>query len=250
MEISKIKSKKGASHVEMMISFVIFIGFLIFLFAIFNPLKKTTNPGISDLVLINLEENLTKSLSTVSIKVNRDVVFQPGDTCFSIANIRDMNCNAERKIIIKNITGNIIGSRINGNNIEITFVNKDSNEQFYTLYCSDELKEQLGDFQQCASIDNTQYTLGIINERELWSEKNLMNFESDYNEKYSELKDKFIQKVNDFNFIVTRIDDGKILFQGNKNPSKNIRVYAKTTPIDMLDENANITKSTMNIIVW
>ena len=245
-----MKSKKGASHIEMIISFVIFIGFIVFLFTIFNPLKKSINPGISDLVFMNLEDNLTTKLSTVSIKLKENVVFQPGDTCFTVANIPDMDCNSERKIIVKNISRSIMGARINGDNIEAALVNKEPNEQFYTIYCSHELQEYQGNFQQCKQIGNDQYILGIINERNLWSERNLMNFEREYNAKYGEIKNNFIQKVNDFSFIITRVDDGKILFSGDKNPPKSLNVYAKISPIDVLDKDANITKSTINVIVW
>ena len=102
----------------------------------------------------------------------------------------------------------------------------------------------------CKDLAVDEYALGIITNRNLWSEKNLMRFESDYNEEYSELKDNFIQKVNDFGFIIKEVETGGILFDGQRNIPRGLNVYAKTTLIDVFDENANITKSTINIIVW
>ena len=52
---SLIKNKAGQQHLEVIISFAIFIGFLIFLFIIFNPFKAPSDPKISDTVFINLE---------------------------------------------------------------------------------------------------------------------------------------------------------------------------------------------------
>ena len=63
-------------------------------------------------------------------------------------------------------------------------------------------------------------------------------------------KDNFIQKVNDFGFIIKEVETGGILFDGQRNIPRGLNVYAKTTLIDVFDENANITKSTINIIVW
>ena len=56
-----MKNKKALSHVEIMISFVIFIGFLIFFYAIIEPAIK--GPQSSDNVLQDLEENFLKQIS-------------------------------------------------------------------------------------------------------------------------------------------------------------------------------------------
>ncbi|MBI2629236.1 hypothetical protein HYW74_04080, partial [Candidatus Pacearchaeota archaeon] len=102
----------------------------------------------------------------------------------------------------------------------------------------------------CKALSEGDYVLGIINNRNIWSEKKLTNFKGEYKNKYSEIKDFFIQKTNDFGFIIKEVETEKTLFDGQRNIPRGVNVYAETTPIDILDKNANITGSSINVIVW
>ena len=57
----KIKAKKGISHIEVVLSFVIFISFLVFLLTILNPLVFLKEKKSS---LANLEKEIEKQTST------------------------------------------------------------------------------------------------------------------------------------------------------------------------------------------
>ncbi|MBS3100477.1 hypothetical protein J4463_04690, partial [Candidatus Pacearchaeota archaeon] len=56
---SLFPSKKALGHVEVVVSFIIFIGFVTFLFVIFNPFKQSNGANAAENVFNALEQNLT-----------------------------------------------------------------------------------------------------------------------------------------------------------------------------------------------
>lgn len=252
MELKKIKSRKGIGHVEFIISFVIFVSFVLIIFVIFNPFKKPANTSLVDSVYFNLEENLTSVLSSVSINVNTGNI-PPGTNCLEIDYLPEMNCGGieGRNLIVKNLSGDIIGSSLNdAQNPTLIRFSYSRGNGFYTFYCSDELKLISNSFTVCTDIDvDDDYQLGIIRERKVWSEKRLNSFEQQYNSNYGEIKKKVISEGNDFGFLVTDLDNVVDINATSQRPSRG-NIFAKTFPIDTINENAEIQKHTIIVLMW
>lgn len=245
MKIKKIKNNKGVSHVEFIISFVIFVGFVIFLFFIFNPLKKTADTSIVDSLYLNLEENLTSVLSSISVSFNLNYTGRAPD-CLKINNIPDLQCGDEKNLIVKDVNKNIIPSKFNGNDINFNY---NPSIDFYTFYCSEEIPYMPDDLTGCYEVSEEEETLSVIRYRNLWSQKRLEALRDLYNIDYDNVKSRFVSQGNDFGFVITDLDGNSELNATILRPPR-ANVFAKTLPIDVIDSNADITKKTITVITW
>lgn len=235
-------NKKAVGHVETVLSFVIFIGFLLFLFTIFNPISGSKDSGVVDSVILKMGEQLTTKVNSMSINLNDSI-----NNCFSIELIEDLKC-VSGEIIVKDKDGNMVKAdvRITGIQIENSGLNK-----FYTIYCS---KELIGNsISGCDSItEGNNYTLGIIVERNPWSEKKISDFVVSYTDDYNGLRTQIVPQGNDFRFFIWDLNDldGTALFEASRKTSLGTRIDSKTIGIGVLDNKANITQRTLNIQVW
>ena len=248
-----LKLKRGSGHIEIIISFVLFVGFVSFLFYMFNPFQNTSDTDYADRVFLKIEEKILTSISSVSLVLN-GVDFNTV-SCFSINDlglISDLGCNSEKEILVKDKNGNIVNADINYEsntiNIKVSEIADVDDKSFYTLYCSGELIK-IPTTESCTSITSSQYTIGLINDREYWSKKKLDNFNNSYSNNYNELKSSVIPEGNDFSFIIYVFGGDKV-YDGNKNPPGRIKVNSRSYPIDILDERANVKKYSSTIIVW
>ncbi|MEK6890515.1 MAG: hypothetical protein AABX03_00075, partial [Nanoarchaeota archaeon] len=243
---------KGMNHVEFIVSFVIFVSFVLVLFVIFNPFKKPTNTGLADSVFLNLEENISTILSSVSINVNTSSIIIPTPPCLEINYLADMDCGNGKNLVVKNISGNITPSSLDNpiapTNFQFSYV---PGNTFYTFYCSDELKQSQNNLNGCQRLNeqNGDYQLGIIRDRKLWSEKRISAFKQQYNSNYDGVKKEIISQGNDFGFIITDINNNVEINATSKRPSRG-NIFAKTLPIDIVDENATIKKRVIIVMSW
>ena len=208
-----IRGKKGAGHVEMIISFVIFIGFLIFLFVMFNPFQKPADNSDVDAVYIKLEEAMEVELTSVSVNIK--TLTEPTKTCSAIIDselIDDLNCDTLGVIVKKDGSTKISG------NIEGNLINIQGGPGFYTILCAKDLITQ--SISGCSSAD---YTIGIINTKKMWAKSELTNFDIATNK----FADNYGFVVSDLNkqVLVNKYDSTKV--------PTGIRVQAKSYPIDV-----------------
>jgi hypothetical protein len=241
-----IKNKMGKGHIEVIISFIVFIGFLVFLFVIFNPLNKPVNKNLTNIVFFNIGENITTNITSSSIRINDDVNID-GQGCFTIqeSDLPSLVCVNPKKILAKNSSETIVASKVN-NGININFGGQD---KFYIIYCSEEITENENIETDCISLNRENFTIGMINTRNAWSEKKLEKFEEEYLSNYDTLKDKLIPEGNDFGFIISNLS-GSVLFKGEKTIPKGVNVNANTIPVNLIDSNANIKSGTATIMIW
>ena len=238
-----MRSKKGAGHVEVIISFVIFIGFLVFLFFIFNPLELVRDTSLVDSVFIKMEERIAIEVFSVSLSLN-----SPGDVqgCFGIPD--DLNCAEEGKEVrvldkdgVSDIEAELASERI--------YVEKDS-DNFYTVVCTEDIDASAppGGCTDDDDLNEDQFDLGIISEKRVWSDEGFQRFMGEY-EEYESLKDDFVPRGSDFGFRVWDLDDQETpLYRGGESPQT--RVDARTMPIDVISNEGIITKRTLTILTW
>ncbi|PIN95290.1 hypothetical protein COU53_00090 [Candidatus Pacearchaeota archaeon CG10_big_fil_rev_8_21_14_0_10_30_48] len=254
-----MKSKKAVGHVEVILSFVIFIGFLTFLFFIFRPFDLISNNSLVDSVFLNMKEELGTKVSIVSISLSEQALINiSGENCFGIIDASDFltetNCDANEKIIVRDKKNDLRDVHINApkpTKIEIELKNA-GEDKFYTILCSEDLIEANTPLIGCQNIgeEGTDYDLGIINEKEVWSNKSLTAFKIAYEEDYPSLKTKIVPEGSDFGFKLWALDNSDtLLLEAGVSP-EGTRVDAKTIPIDVLEEDGTIKKRTITIISW
>ncbi|MEM3074670.1 MAG: hypothetical protein QW727_01885 [Candidatus Pacearchaeota archaeon] len=240
--------KKGAGHVEMIISFIIFVGFLIFIFSIFNPFNTDSNVTLVDNVFTNLEENLTTKLSSVSVSLNSE------KRCIILNNFKeildDMGCPSQidGKINVKNKNEENVRYNYDNNNKKL-YLEINPPEKFFTISCSEDISTTENTIGCSESTSN--YGVGIIIERKVWSKRRIEEFKRNYETDYLNLKRRIIPEGNDFGFQLWDIDNTlSPEIEAGKPPSR-VRVNAKTIPIDVLEiERGDVKKRTLTIIVW
>lgn len=258
ISLIKIKNRKAQSHIEVIISFVIFITFLIFIFTLFNPLKKQVNSEFADSVFVKIKENTSTVLSSFSINLKTTTMNDPVKgftswTCIMIPPIDGFDCGSSKKLIVKRADDIIVPGFVDtsdGNKIKFEH-EKDLTKTFYTFYCGENLTENHGTFDKSKCMEltkNINYTLGIVVSRDLFSEDNLNKFKEIYDNDYSDIKNEFVPSGNDFGILV--FDESGIFLNVTKKIPRGINIDSQITPIDLVNKNAEIKKATVNVLVW
>ena len=249
----KSKTRKAESHLEMIISFSIFLIFLLFLFTFMNPVRK---PDLSNVLLDIVEKEMKNS--TISLLEMPVVLYEfpsPG-TCFSIEcpfNLSYVLSGDKRNYIFvkdeqnKDVAFNLIEQ---GDLINITItVPSDLSSRMYTLYFSDdEFSSSMLGSSSCPS--SGQYNFSTPRLKKLYSYSKLKDINTSYysNGGYDGLKKRFnFPESNDFAIYVRYYFE----MSGIK-PEKGI-VKAREIPIEVLKEEGNqkqIIKTYLNIQVW
>lgn len=244
-----MKSKKGLSHVEVIISFFIFVGFVLFLFVIINPFKKNISDDVLNSALLNIDENLTTNISTVSINLNNsaDITNIYSKGCFEIDLFPAIDCNSNRNVIVKDINGKILNANLDL--IQHKLLISATTNSFYTIYCSEEIIPQSLTQTDCPMLDSENYSLGIINFRSLWSNSKLLGFNQSYYNDYPNLKAQIVPQGTEFGLIVTDIN-GNVYTKNLNTIPKGISVKSNTLPVDILYNNATTLTYAERVYVW
>src|SRR4030042_3612897 len=222
---------KKASHVGIVLSFVIFVTFLIFLFSIIQPVTNVET-GKQDLVKY-LKTELVKefiddlTISTLSIDYS-------GGGCIKI----DVVEGTENLGVIVKDTENekLLNSSIKNKKLEIKI---DGSKSLKVSYSSQfEIGNNLPD---CIEIGNNDYVTGLTRtESQIFSSKiiNLSEFMSSV-ENYEKVKDKLKIPLGDnFGFIFE--DGNRISLAKTQEKEVQTNIYSEEISIRYVDEQANI----------
>jgi hypothetical protein len=151
--------KSGASHIEMILAFILFSGFVFFLFYFFQPFQTQT---LQDAVLVSLKDsffnNVSVNLTTVLVN------FSDKHGAINPCRLPDSNISGTGRMGVLNIST--------------------SRPEFYYLYYSDSLDFPRPGLLNC-SLD---YQIGNINNLIVLSDYSLKNIEQRYNTDYVGLK--------------------------------------------------------------
>lgn len=235
-------TKKAMSHIEMILSFVIFVGFLIFIIAIFNPFKDASpNRLYLDMLERNIKENAKTELIflTTGLDINpANIPNYPG-CFFFVYNLS--------KISVKNSDNNHVESLtrvISGNNR--IFIK--SNRDFYYIYSSEEFKEDNFEYSNCMALSAADYKLGLFRKYDFISNNSMVNMEKEYYDNYELLKEK-LQIPADMEFAFSaKTNDAIFAKAENKNAGK--RAVARELPIEIVYADGEFKTGVLNIKIW
>jgi len=223
-------SKKG-SHVGMVLSFVIFITFVVFLYAVLEPSLKIGEDRSNELELIKTKIIDMSSESLITLTITNSSPKESNCLKINVSTLVD-----DGNFIAKNAGENKVNSEIIGDFLFIDWA--DSN--IFKVYISPEVDEGSGDtFSDCAlgSIE-------LVNSRrEVFEEK----IKDIFNRDYEELKSS-IGLGEDIEFSLMFNDSVKEFSAFEKETSK--EVYAEDNVIRYFDNEANINAGFIRIKVW
>jgi hypothetical protein len=243
------KQKKGSSHVEIILSFVLFISFIIFMLIVFKPLDMFSKSATD---IEEVESKILQNISTVlsvlfPIRIHASVYSGiSSEPCFYIDN--PLSTSLTVPLIMKNKTGGIINASRQGDQIYF-----ENSGDFYNLFYSSELKErELSDTNPCTTkieyeLDNEEYTIGLIRSYNVISYSKLVDFKTRYNNNYNQLKQQFGFEDD---FIISIVNSPEIVFELAKPKPLGIETLARDVSIFILKDNTDLNPDIMNIQVW
>jgi hypothetical protein len=211
-----MKSKKSQGHVEMILSFVLFISFLLFIFAFLNPFSKSKEP---DYIMEDIQRSI---LDNISSEVGIFTVFP--NTTFGCYNLSTKITEDYGSNYRENVESGLK----------------------YTLYFSDLINP--ASMYKNAGCSELNYTLGVYIKEKLVSEDLVQEFNISYVSDYKGLK-KSLGINKEFSLIVLDQDKNPIFTAIRKIPN-NVEVESKEIPVRTIDSNAQIMERIILIKSW
>ena len=228
------KNKKKGTHVGVIISFILFITILVFLYSMIEPTIKSQRN--KQYFLDYIEGELMKKVSgnLTSWTINNKTV---GIMCLAVNNteLGTLGLNS----IVKD-KDNII--MLSNNTGAILFIKWDSDTSFSKIYYSNESFKQVSFAPSGCDTSATITGSGRI--VKYVSRTKIADVINNYQDFQNELN---IPPGHYFSLSFT-YSNGTIIRTGEKNVSTS--VYAKEKIVQYLDDEANIKKGVINIRVW
>lgn len=243
----KIKDKRS-SHVGMIISFVVFVTFIVFLYSIVRPAINTgqDKKTIADYLVVKIIENVSANFTSTSVEIDSNK--NPNKDCVQLQGFLVLS-EIPLQTIVQNelrVSQNAFTNSLGDLGIERT----DSNNLFFRVYSSPEFQslEDEGSPDSCGSVQDDDYSIGIIKTEKFPFKNNLDYLIEHYDADYEKIKDNLkIPPGTEFGFGFVQSNGAKI--EVGDIPSS-IDVYAAEIPIQYIDSNVNIQSGFINIKVW
>ncbi|MFA4960880.1 MAG: hypothetical protein WC548_04430 [Candidatus Pacearchaeota archaeon] len=232
--------KRASGHLEMIFSFVFFVGFVFFLFLTLNPydsksLLESVNIGLKDSFWEMGETNLT----TFFLKVDSS-----DNDCFSLQmQESEMLFDFDfARSHVEDLDGNTFDSKFEAtNNPRLTIRN---GSIYYRVFMSPEF-ENGPSINGCEEMED--YIIGNIIERNVLSNKSLTELRQKYYNNYGALKvDLGVPEIFDFSIISEEIPELNM----EKTAPSSGEVYAKSYLFEVLNSGGEIINSRFIVKVW
>ncbi len=259
-----MKSKKAGSHVGFILSFILFVFFIMFMFVLLFG-QDRGRKSEKDFVLDALSDELIKYTTTeiASVSLKTGTLNPSSPSCIQVT---DPISIKESKVLVIRDDAGILSPKegyVEGANLLI----KDTDSsKYYTVYYSDSFESSIS-FTGCSPLieassiapGENEYVLGQL-KRERYVYVDLINdmnekYKSDYSDLKKELK---IPEGNEFYFIFEYenpsgsqevISPGDN-YAGAENLPQSSEIYSEKYNIVYFDEEANIKTGVFTIQVW
>ena len=208
-------SKRSQGHVELIISFVLFVGVLVALFIIINPFAKISR----DVDVQEISQIIVDEMSSDVGKIS--VIVQPGADCYDVSEF------------------------IDGKALEV----QDSvNLRKFTIYFSNELNNNIP--HQDLSCPDSNFSLGVYSSEKIIVSNGIDNFKARYNGDYSALKSS-LEINEDFSFSFSEIGGNLISdLSVLRNVPLGVEVYVSEFPVRVIDLDGKFYGYILKVEVW
>ncbi len=234
-----MNKKALAIHVEMILSFIIFVGFVIFLLAVFPVYKQSKSTlgldaaerGISDFVKLDVKY--------FTVVLNKTI----DKSCFCFENNSQLS-----NVVAVNDAGELIGA-----NYSDGWVCINDTDAFHSVYSSSDFKEKefTGD---CENLNKTlnDYLIGLEDNIDMVSYNKTLKLIENYTSNYENLKKSLgIPSKENFGFKVVNLKGEEILgLKAMKNIPAKTQVLARSFPAQIVYENGRFVFAMINVQEW
>ena len=214
-----LKNKKAQGHVEMILSFLIFVGFLLFMFIFMNPFAQTKPGKIIDSIQKPILDNIQDGVGRLSVIVEEGKCYEQG------------------KLSSYKETGET----------NIRVIQDINNNRKYDVYYG---KFLINDNPPpaCTLPADFVYTIGTYSKEKMIVYEKIQELRTNYMNDYDELKGS-LGITNDFIFELKRINN-EIEIGVDKEIPIGIEVEAINLPIRVINNQGIILEYILNIRVW
>lgn len=231
-------NKRGLSHVEFVISFIIFIAFLLFSFIFFNPLNSgRTLKSSMDYAWIEVTNLARMPIETYS------VVIDPRINAPQVA--LQIEVPSDYYAFVEDIDGKSISSYMDDNKY-VHFKRPDDN--FVKIKYSSAFTngvQIIGDY-----LEGEDYKISSSKIEELYFESKFIELKDRYFEEYLVLKNEInLPNRIEFGFIVDFSDDTPNLDSLNEIP-EDYEVLSKNDRIEVIRNSGKREYADLRIFVW
>jgi hypothetical protein len=239
-------NKKG-SHVGVMISFVIFITFIIFMYSIVQPALNVQRDKES--LSASLEAGILKK---ISYDVTTGTVFLEdslGTGCVKLNNIND-ELNIGRNIAVSGDSGEVLSSYTSSSGLEDILVQGTGTpERILKIHYSPILDPAEIVSLICTELNEGEdYTIGVVKTQKYLFEIKMIELIGEYSTKYEDLKTELnILEGMDFGYGII-LSNGTTIETNGEDPSTNI--YIQQTPIQYISLNGDILTGYIKTKIW
>ncbi len=231
------------SHVGLVLSFVVFVTFLFFVFTVLNPaVDQQENKKLNlDLVKQNLINNLTSTLSVTSVKIKNATNYTDDYDCLKI---NDSIGFVDEKARIKDKNNDPVSGDSVGDKIRIYH----GGEKFFKIFHSIAFMAGNAKRENCDELTRENYTIGPTRINEYIFRQNILDLLDGYDNDYEGLKNSLgVTGNNEFGIAFVNVS-GYEVQKGFVNVSGNI--YIEEIPIQYYDTDANINSGSLKIRIW
>ena len=231
--------KRGDTHVGVVLSFVIFITFLIFVYTILiqPAISQTSKQSVLENLKIKLTDEISGELTVATINIE-----DKPQNCIRLSNlITDIGVNSN--IIVKDKLGVTQTSYDLSNDLEISRDNSD--DTFFKVYHSNEFSALSTTGETLCTP--TTYTKGLVRTSKYIFESKILNLMNDYETNYETIKNNLeIHSSSNFG-LGFRYGNGTSI-RVPENLTTNI--YALEIPSQYISKDSDIKLGFLNIRVW
>lgn len=239
-----LRDKKG-SHVGVVISFLVFVTFLIFLQILLEPALRTEQNR--DILLEGVKSDVinasSSTLKIATVSVSSGVT----SNCVSIASFLD-EFGFDSRIVVLSEEGNVVNSSLASDSNTLQMNRASTSESLLKIYNSDVFGALQSGTISCQAItEGSGYTLGISKEKDYVFEEKIVGFIEDYSN-YSKLKSDLNVPNNTDLGIEFVYWNGTVINTTEKDVTTNI--YVDEQQINYVSESGKILSGKLRIKVW
>ncbi len=241
--------KRGISHIEMIMAFILFIGVVAFVFIFLNPFA-TTNPTLATgkYALNELSNLLKTNITTYTLIMDGDAVVENQiDGKVIIINL-GFQIPPTANVHAENYSGSILPSGISSDREDIYLNWSKKNSRVVLLSLSEEFEAFTPPPSDPLPLDETNYQIASSVFSEAVSEKKAADAVIEYSNYYSVLKKELnIPPQADFGFKLSLPEKD---YAANKTIPANIEVKSRNKIVRVVRLDGNQSLGNLEVSVW
>lgn len=235
-----MKNKKG-SHVAIVISILLFMGFFVFLYSVLEPKGdiQQNQHALLDLLENRLTDNFLANLTTVTFVVDEAYPLLGDIDCATIDNLEDYN---DKNLYVRDRDSFVDFS------YDTSYINiANPTSRFFKIYYSEEEFDSANSPNKC-ELMASHYDIGLIKTNQEIFETKILNYISFYENEYEDLKTQLdISSGKEFYFKFI-YNDGTIIAPTERTTYGS--VYVEKMNIEYINKKAEKKMGEIEVWVW